>query len=169
MTCQAYAKASVKIFDQPMTTISGDSIVNQDSIYVYSSSSNTVNFDWSVSGGEILSDPFSNSIEVKWTAEQGILTPNETLIDIPTCFNTAEVTVRVENVTGLNWDTTQQPRVYPNPVSENINIVILPHNIAKGNKIELINDKGQSLLTYLTDERNANIDLTDIPEAYTWL
>jgi len=100
-----------------------------------------------------------NELPITWNnqniTEAGTYTHTETLTN--GCDSTTTLNLTVTPTAGINKIDNLSVKIYPNPTSENINVIVEEESILK-----LINASGKIILIQ-TINGNSNIELSDVP------
>ena len=144
--------------------IAGQIDVSEDEIVVYSVPENAdVDYSWYHTGGNILSCPTDNSIQVQWgSGGKGVLNSYSTN-EHGCVSDTATLQVNIGPTTGIGDIYVREIKVYPNPASGAIRI-ISETAFPNDSMLEIIDSSGKVVKTEpLKDVVSYGTDLSFLP------
>ncbi len=139
---------TILLSDTPEPVISGPVQTCDFTQEIYTAIENTGNnYDWAVSGGDIVEGTGTHQITVNWTNPgQGSVNLTETTAEDCTGM-AAEVLVTIDNCTGIDVNTAGEMSLYPNPVDQMLHVT-LDVKTADDAKVYVLNAFGQVVYSH---------------------
>lgn len=148
----------VTVAPSPSATISGPSSVIETLTYSYSVPSTAgATYNWTVTGGTIVSGAGTNSIMVQW-GSPGPGTVSVTVTLTP-CVKSSVMNITINVMTGINNPNSFQTNIYPNPVHDKVNV-----QIDQNAQAILYDLHGRKVLTKELYQGNNEIDVSTLPK-----
>lgn len=143
---------TIKSVPDSLTIIGSPNTVQYDVEYYSVTQSSGSYYDWSVSGGNILSGQGTNSVQVQWsTIGQGYVEVLES--DSIGCYgDTTDLAVMVSPVVGLNEAKDARFMLYPNPAKGDISVIM--NSACNGGQLVMYNILGEETFKITNLETN---------------
>lgn len=160
----------VTVMATPMPVVSGDTDVCDNEEYIYSTPLTEGNsYEWTVEGGTISAGAGTHEITVMW-GEPGEGTVEVTETSAEGCTNASEpLTAIIDECTGIANQAVNELVVYPNPVTEELNIEFRLNRPVEY-QVRMMNALGQTVYNSTYENKKAGqlirIDMNSMPQGY---
>ena len=157
VTCRdSTYRMSLSFYDKPADFgITGNDTVDANELEVYSVPENDqVTYTWSLEGGNVISHPSANSLQVQW-GDPGEGRLYAVASNTYGCHSDTATLKIVIGVTGVEETAPDEVVFYPNPVRDHIQIQAPGRRV----KVEIYDLSGKAVLT--TEQKNIDVSGMD--------